>query len=233
MAAPSEPLGMLWEAFLSYFTPPFLAAALVLGYVMFFLFFYKTEHWNSLDWTERFFFGFLVGIFSMIVCTFVSLPLAFLLFSLYMGAWFNTAFYLIPIFFLMFLVFLRIDLRAPLSSNRANRFLRAVLRTHRSYWPYFLITISAVAYFWLGWNNPFFESASSFLWLSFIITLNFTVFLTFCVLTWFVVQLSSVSAKMSTMTVLTLPYEVLQFCFFSFLRKKRRISIEEEDVYWV
>jgi hypothetical protein len=233
MAGPSDPLSMIWEGLVSYFTPPFLALALVIGYFMFFLFFYKTEHWGTLDWTERFFFGFLVGIFSMIVCTFVSLPLVFLLFSLYLGPWFNTAFYLIPIFFLMFLVFLRVDLGAPLSTNRANRFLRAVLTSHRSYWPYFLIAVSAVAYFWLGWNNPFFDGASSLLWLGFIVTLNFTVFITFCMLTWFVVQLSSVTAKMSMLTVLTLPFEVLQFCFASFLRKKKRISIEEEDVYWV
>jgi hypothetical protein len=233
MAGPSDPLGMLWEAFVSYFTPPFLAAALVIGYAMFFLFFYKTEHWNGLDWTERFFFGFLVGVFSMIACTFVSLPLAFLLFSLYLGQWFNTAFYLIPIFFLMFLVFLRVDLGAPLSSNRVNRFLRAVLTSHRSCWPYLLIAVSAVAYFWLGWNNPFFDGASRLLWLSFIVTLNFTVFLTFCTLTWFVVQLSSVSAKMSVFTVLTLPFEVLLFCFASFARKKKPLSIEDEDVYWV
>jgi len=228
-----DPLSMIWEAFVSYFTPPFLAVALVIGYLMFFLFFYKTEHWDSVDWTERFFFGFLVGIFSMITCTFVSLPLAFLLFSLYLEQWFSTAFYLIPIFFLMFLVFLRVELGAPLSSKRANGFLRVLLANHRSYWPYLLMAVSVVTYLWLGWNNPFFDGASRFLWLSFIVTLNFTVFLTFCTLTWFVVQLSSIPAKISTLTVLALPIEVLQFCFFSFLRKKKRLSIREEDVYWV
>jgi uncharacterized membrane protein len=107
-----DPLGTILEAFANYFTPPFLAIALVIGYLMFFLFFYKTEYWDSVDWMERFFFGFLVGMFSMIACNFVFLPLAFLLFSLYLEQWFTTAFYFIPIFLLVFLVFLRVELGA-------------------------------------------------------------------------------------------------------------------------
>jgi len=228
-----DPLGMILEALANYFTPVFLASALIIGYLMFFLFFYGTDYWNSIDWSERFFFGFIVGIFSMFACTFVSLPLAFLLFSLYLDQWFTTAFYLIPIFFLMFLVFLRVELGAPLGSRRASSFLRAFLANHRSYWPYLLMAVSVVAYLWLGWSNPFFDGASRLLWIGFIVTLNFTVFFTFCVLTWFVVQLSSVPAKISMLTVFALPIEVLQFCFFSFHRKKKRLSIIEEDVYWV
>lgn len=77
-----DPLGTILGAFANYFTTPFLASALIIGYLIFFLFFYGTEYWNSVDWSERFFFGFMVGMFSMIVCTLVSIPLAFLLFSL-------------------------------------------------------------------------------------------------------------------------------------------------------
>lgn len=228
-----DPLGMIWEALVNYFTPPFLAFALVIGYLMFFLFFYRTEYWDSVDWAERFFFGFLVGIFSMIVCTFVSLPLAFLLFTLYLEQWFTLAFYLIPVFFLMFLVLLRAELGVPLSSKRANGYLRAFLVNHRSYWPYLLMTSSVVTYLWLGWSNPFFDGASRFLWGSFIVFLNLTVFLTFCTLTWFVVQLATIPAKISTVTIVELPIEVLTFYFFSFLRKKKSLSIKEEDAYWV
>jgi len=217
----------------SYLTPPLLTLALVIGYLMFFLFFYKTEYWKSVDWPERFFFGFLVGIFSMIVCTLVSLPLAFLLFALYLEHLYTTASYIIPVFFLIFLVLLRIELGVPLSSKRANSYLRAFLANHRSYWPYLLITVSFVSYSWLGRSNPFFDDASRLLWGSFIVTLNFTIFLTFCTLTWFVIQLSSIPAKISTLTILTLPIEVLEFCFFSFLRKKSKLSIREEDAYWV
>jgi hypothetical protein len=95
------------------------------------------------------------------------------------------------------------------------------------------MVVSAVTYLWLGWNNPFFDSASQVLWLSFIVTLNFTVFFVFCTLTWFVVQLSSIPTKLSMLTVLALPADVLKFYFCSFLRKKKRLSIIEEDVYWV
>jgi hypothetical protein len=42
-----DPLGTILEAFANYFTPTFLAVALVIGYLMFFLFFYKTEYWDS------------------------------------------------------------------------------------------------------------------------------------------------------------------------------------------
>jgi len=217
----------------SYFTPPFLAFALVIGYLMFFLFFYRTEYWNSVDWAERFFFGFLVGIFSMIACTFVSVPLAFLLFAIYWEQWFTTAFYLIPVFFLMVLVLLRTELGAPLSSKRANGYLRALLANHRSYWPYLLMTFSVVAFLWLGWSNPFFDGASRFLWGSFIFVFNLAVFLTFCTLTWVVVQLSSIPAKISPVTIVELPIEVLKFYFFSFFRKKKGLYIKEEDAYWV
>lgn len=218
---------------MSFFTLPFLALALVMGYLMFFLFFYRTRYWDSVDGIERFFFGFLIGIFSMIACTFVSLPLSFLLFAFYLEHLFATAFYSIPTFFLVFLVLLRAELGVPLSSKRANKYLRAFLANHRSFWPYLLMTASVVAYLFLGWNNPFFGSASRFLWGSFLFTLNFTVFVTFCTLTWFLVQLSSVPAKISTVTVVELPLEVLKFCFFSFRRKKKSLSIKEEDAYWV
>lgn len=228
-----DPLNMIWEAFVSYFTPSFLAIALVIGYLMFFLFFYKTEYWDSVSSVERFFFGFLVGTFSMIVCTFVYLPLAFVLHSLYLEQWLPTVFYLVPVFFLVFLVFLRVELGAPLSSKRANGYLWAFLANHRSYWQYLLIAVSAVTYLWLGWNNPFFDGASRLLWLSFIVTLNLTVFVTFCTLTWFVVQLSSIPTKISILTVLTIPVEVLKFYFFSFFRKKKHLLRREEDVYWV
>jgi hypothetical protein len=228
-----DPVSMVWDTLVTYFTTPFLASALVIGYLMFFLFFYKTEYWDSIDSLERFFFGFLVGIVTMLACTFVSIPLAFLLYSLYLEKSFTTVFYFIPVFFLMFLMFLRVEMGTPLSSKKTTRLLRALLANHRSYWPYLLITVSVVAYLWLGWNNPFFDAASRYSWLSFIVGLNFTVFVTFCTLTWFVIQLSSIPFKISMLTIIALPIEVLRFYFFSFHRKKKSVLIREEDIYWV
>jgi len=228
-----DPLGMILETLSGYFTPPFLIFTLVIGYLMFFLFFYRTEYWNSVEWAERFFFGFMVGLFSMIICSFISLPLAFLLFALYLQHLFAVAFYFIPTFFLVFLVLLRAELGVPLSSRKANDYLRAFVANHRSYWPYLLITVSVVTYLWLGWNNPFFDDASRSLWFGFILILNLTVFLSACALTWLVVQLSSIPAKISTVAIVELPKKVLGFYFCSFLRKKKELLIKEEKAYWV
>ncbi len=228
-----DPLGMIWEALVNYTTPLFLALSLIIGYLVFFLFFHRTEYWDSVDWAERFFFGFLVGIFSMIVCTFASVPLAFLLLALYLEQWFTPAFYFVPVFFLMFLVLFRVKLGVPLSSKRANEYLWAFLTSHRSYWPYLLMATSGVVYLWLGWDNPFFAGQSRSLWGGFLFVFNFAVFLTFVILTWFTVQLSSVPTRTSLVTVVELPVEVLKFYFFSFLRKKKSLSITKEQVYWV
>jgi hypothetical protein len=229
-----DPLGIILKVFTDYFTTPFVASALIIGYLMFFLFFYGTEYWNSIDWSERFFFGFLVGIFTVTVCTFVSIPLSYLLFALHMENLVTQIFYLVPGAFLMFLIFLRIERGAPLSSRRTNRDFRAFLQNHRSYWPWFLIVISLVTYLWLGWNNPFFDDASRALWVGLIFFLDAAVFIAFCLLAWLVVLFSCIPNKISWfMVVLDLPFKVLALCFFSFRRKRQRYSTREEDVYWV
>jgi hypothetical protein len=228
-----DPVSMVWDTLVTYFTTPFLASALVIGYLMFFLFFYKTEYWDSIDSLERFFFGFLVGIVTMVACASVSIPLALLLQSLYLEKLFTMYFYSIPVFFLALLMVLRVEVGAPLSSKKANGLLRAFLANHRFYWPYLLITVSVVAYLWLGWNNPFFNVASRYSWGDFILTLNVAVFVAFCTLTWFVIQLSSIPSKISMSTIIALPVEVLRFYLFSFHRKKKSVSIREEDIYWV
>jgi hypothetical protein len=93
---------------------------------------------------------------------------------------------------------------------------------------------SLVAYLWLGWSNPYFDIASRSLWGSFILLLNFTVFLTFGALTWFVVLFSSLPHKISWfMVVFAFPAEIFILCFFSFLRKKKRLWVRPEDEYWI
>jgi hypothetical protein len=217
----------------SYFTAPFLAAALVIGYLMFFLFFYGTEYWGTVDSLERFFFGFLIGIFAMIICTLVSVPLALFLYSLYLQQLFTYFFYLIPISVLMFLILLRVGIKAPLSGKKANRLLWDYVENHKSYWPYLLMTISVGAFLLLRLNNPFFDSASLRVWGGFIFLLNLTVFIWFCVLAWFVVQLSSIPTNISLDAVFGLMGQIVRFYFLPFRRKKKAVSTRERDVYWV
>jgi hypothetical protein len=226
---------MVFNALSNYFTVPFLASALIIGYLMFFLFYYKTDHWSTIDWSERFFFGFMIGMFAMAVCALVSIPLAFLLVALHVEDLFSQVFYMVPVVFLMVLLALRMDKGAPLSSKWINADFKSFLANHRFHWPWFLIVISIVAYLWLGWNNPFFDSASRSLWFNFIFTLNFTVFLTLCMLIWFVILFSSIPNKVSwSMIFMDLPFAVLKFYFLSpFLRKKKPVWSRNEDEYWV
>lgn len=218
----------------SYYTAPFLVGALIVGYLMFFFYFYKTDYWGSIDWSERFFFGFLVGMFVMSVCALVSFPLAYFLYALHLEGLYVTAFYAVPLFFLLAVIALRINKGIPLSSKRVFGEFQSFVSNHRSYWPWFLIIVSIIAYMWLGWNNPFFDSASKSLWLDFIVILNFTVFLSFGLLTWLVVLFSAVPNKVSWYTIfLSLPTDIFSLCFFSFYRKKKHVWMRYEDEYWV
>jgi hypothetical protein len=70
-----------------YISGEFLALSVIVGYLLFFFFFYSTEedslarrHWESLEWSERFFFGLLIGGCVLLVFSGgLSLILTFLL----------------------------------------------------------------------------------------------------------------------------------------------------------
>lgn len=50
-----DPLEILLEGLLGYFTPTFLAFTLVIGYLWFFIFYFGSKYWKSLEWPESFF----------------------------------------------------------------------------------------------------------------------------------------------------------------------------------
>jgi hypothetical protein len=172
--------------------------------------------------------------FSMIVCTFVSIPLAFFLFALRLDNYAAQIIYMVPGAFFMLLILLRTDLGAPLSSKQINSDFRAFLENHRSCWPWFLVVVSVVAFLWLGWNNPFFDVASRSLWFSFVFSFDMAVFLTFGLLTWFVVLFSSIPHNISwSMVMAGLPVKIFELCFLSLFRKKKHLWVRAEDEYWV
>ena len=213
-------LGAIFEALVGYFGPAYLAFTLVMGYLWFFLFFFKTEHWDKLEWAERFFFGFLIGLFSMAVFALITGSLIFFLVAIYAEHLVASILYLVPICFTIFLAFFRGSLETPLSSEKAKDYLLKFLKNHRSYWPYILVTFSATTYFGLGWNNSFFNEASRSLWLGFIIAMNFLIFFFCMAITWFVTQLSCLPfMPPSPENVFGLLVTIFKFLFLSFWKR--------------
>lgn len=233
MADPiTDPLGTIIQALLGSFRPEFLAFVLILGYLIFFLYFYRTQHWQNLDWVERFFFGFLMGIFSVFILSTVVLPLAILFNALHLDSVISVdqLFYAVPICFLIFLIFLRIIFQSPLCSERVKGSFYGTLLRHRSYWPYLLIVSSVVSFFMLIVSNSSLSATSVVFWGAFVVALDF--FVPFCsvVMSFSVVQLSSFSSKLEPDKIIDL---VLKCHFLSFYRCKDRIcilkTIEEEQ----
>jgi hypothetical protein len=192
----------------------------LMGYLMFFLFFYRTVHWKNLDWSDRGIFGFLIGFSTMIFLLFLEGQLYSVLSAFRMEQAFQVAFYIIPVCFLTFLIFRRMDLKAPLSSRKANKEISETLRKRRFHWPYMLIAFSVTAYLWLGWNNPFFSVSTKFSWGSFIFWFNVIVFFAFFILSWLIAQLSCLPSGASLERFCRLTIDVFNFCFLPVHRKE-------------
>ena len=208
-----EPLDSLWNALSSYFAVPFLAFAVVIGYLIFFIFYYRTSHWSTLDWAERVLFGFLVGFAVMLFFGAIGFPLFFLLQGFYAENLFSIIFYGMPVFFLLVLVYLRLRLSFPLSSSPSSDYFLKSLRNHRFQWPWLLVVFSIVISAGLGWANPFFSSTSR-VWITAIFWFDFEIFVIFGFATWLVVQLSCIPSNLSLSCVCQLPSDVIKFCFF-------------------
>jgi hypothetical protein len=214
-----DPLGVVLESLSNYFEPTFLAFTLVIGYLWFFLFFFKTKHWDDLGWGERFFFGLIIGAFLVFILALIELPFMIALIAIYTEEAVDIVSYLVPIGTILFLAFLRDGLQAPLASIKAYNYLSRLLEKHRTYWPYLLLIFSVVTYFGIGWNNVFFSETTRYLWLGFIILMNFSFCLGyFCVVT-LVTQLSCSYSKKYRMDLLGI---VFKFCFFSFWKSTKK-----------
>lgn len=198
---------------MNYFTAPVLALIFLMGYLMFFLFFYGTKHWKNLDWADRGIFGFLIGLSTMVFLLFLETQLYSLLSAFRVEQVFQAAFYIIPICFLTFLIIRRIDLKAPLGSKKASKEIWEYLRNRRFHWPYMLMAFSVTAYLWLGWNNPFFSGSTKSSWGSFILVFNIIVFFAFFILSWLISQLSCLPSGVSLEQFCRLTGDVFKFCF--------------------
>jgi hypothetical protein len=198
---------------LNYFTAPVLALTFLMGYLMFFLFFYRTVHWKNLDWADRGIFSFLIGLSTMIFLLFLEAQVYSLLSAFRMEQAFQGIFYIIPVCFLTFLIIRRMDLKAPLSSRKASKEISETLRKRRFHWPYLLMAFSLTAYLWLGWNNPFFAGSTKSSWGLFIFWFNIIAFFVFFILSWLIAQLSCLPSGASSERFSRLTADVFKFCF--------------------
>jgi hypothetical protein len=228
----TDPLGTIIQGLLSSFTPEFLAFALIIGYFIFFLYFYGTKHWESLDWSERFFFGFLLGIFSIAVLTTAVFPLFILLYTLRLDSviGINQLFYIVPFFFLIFLTLSRVELEKPLCSEQGKDYFYDRLLNYRSYWPYVLMLSTGIGFFVFIRGNPSLSSTSVAFWGSLVFSLDFGVSFSYLVMAFFVVQLSSLSSQIDPFKIIG---RLLNWQFLSFYKPKNKICvlkiIEEEQ----
>lgn len=210
---------MWFEELSKYFGTFFLGFTLVTGYIWFFIFFFKTKHWNDLEWVERFFFGFLIGLASMMAFVLITFPLVVLSNVIYAEHVVSQLFYWIPTSFLMFLVFIRYFMGVPLSNKKArSRFLR-FLTTHKSNWLYLLLIFSFGIFFGLGWNNPFLNLRNERVQtLPLIMTIYIWVLLGFSMISLLVTQLSCIPHKSSRVKAIG------KALFFSFPFLKKDVS---------
>jgi len=229
-----DPFGIIIEWLLSYFSPFFLAFTITVGYLWFFLYFYRTKFWVDLEWAERFFFGFLIGMFTMFIFSLISWPLAVFLLSFY-GEYLtlglsrvsvvDAAFLSIPLGVLLFLMFRRLSLGAPLASQKAKDSFLHDLTTHRSYWPYIFVLLFGTIYFLLGLNNTFFSDHSRFLWRIIFIFMSYGAFAVWYIIPLILTLLSSlpstVTDKMSEIGKIS--RMVFRFCFLSFWKRETEV----------
>lgn len=220
-----DPLGILLEGLLKYFEPSFLAFALVVGYLWFFIFFFRTDQWNDLEWPERFFFGFLIGLFCMFSFSLVEFPIMILLIAFYLENLASQVFYWVPILFTLFLVLFRASEGKPLSSWKVKEDILRFMREHRSLWPFLLLIFSIVMYLGFGWANPFFNDASRAILGSLIFVIDFSLLLAFFVISATISQLSCLPFKTSREEALRM---VFSFCFLSFLKREKRETLLRE-----
>ena len=201
---------MLLEGLLSYFEPSFLAFTLVMGYLWYFLFFFKTKHWDDLEWPERFFFGFLIGLVSMFAFILIYSPIMIFLVAVYAEHLFPQLLYMAPVVFSTFLLAVRFNLGVPLSSEKAkDQFLR-FLAKHKSYWLYLLPILSVGIYLGFGWNNSFLSASSRSLLAGFFILINMSVFYAYFIISFLVTQLSCIPFKSARAEAIE---KVLMFVF--------------------
>jgi hypothetical protein len=188
----TSPLDTILQGFLSSFDPTFLAFALLTGYLTFFLFFYGTKKWKSIDWVERFFFGFLFGMFSsMVYVTFLYVPIAFILATIYAESAAISALYGGPIIFLVFLSGLRMYFKVPLCSKEMKeRFLETISQKRVNLLLYMLL-FTGIFIGGIFLNNPYLSDFISKTWLGFFFYLNFGCFVYFTVMSYFILCLSS------------------------------------------
>jgi hypothetical protein len=193
----SDPLGTILQALLGSFDPVFLAFALITGYLTFFLFFYGTKKWKSIDWVERFFFGFLFGMFSSLVfvaCLYV--PIVFILVTTYSENVANLALYAGPLLFLALLCGLRIYFKVPLCSPEIKNKFFAMQTNQRMYLPILLLIFSFVLIIGILLNNPFFSYFNTQVWLGFLFYLNFGLFGYVILMSTFLLCLASLSSDL-------------------------------------
>jgi len=201
---------MLLEWLLSYFDPSFLAFTLVMGYLWFFLFFFRTKQWDYLEWPERFFFGFMIGLVAMFAFILIDFPVMVLLSSIYAEQFIPTLLYLTPIVFSVFLLWIRVTLEVPLSSKKAkNQFLMFLTR-HKAYWLYLLPIFSIVTYVGFGHRNVFLLDSSRSLFADFLITINVSSFYAVLIISFLVTQLSCLPFKSARLKGLA---KVFKFIF--------------------
>lgn len=226
MADPiTDPLGTIMQAFLGYFDPVFLAFALITGYFVFFLFFYNAKEWGTLDWTERFFFGFIIGISSAFISMIIFLPAAFLLVTLHLENQLNNLLYALPLGFLVFLLLVRIVFRLPLCSLKIKNALIEFLQTNRAYWPILLPVCSSLIIFGFLLNNPMLTIGYPSIWISFLIFLNITV----PAYTTAMIVFFSVLCSLSTGLDFTVLPRIGQWYFLSFLRRRKKVCFIGND----
>jgi hypothetical protein len=187
-----------------------------------------------LDWVERFFFGFILGFFSVSVIDIAVFPLLFLLVAFHLENYIGSVFYVVPVFFLIFLITLRTSFQTPLCSDKMKTFFYSLFSRHRSYWPFLLIISSLTAFLALKWSNPFLSSNSVLLWGSFVITLNFSVIVSIAAISWLVVQTSALSS--SKIEPFEVPALVFKCYFVSFFKREARRVVtdrgrEKKDEY--
>jgi hypothetical protein len=193
----SDPLGTIFQGLLGSFDPMFLAFALIIGYLTFFLFFYGTDKWKSIDWVERFFFGFLFGMFSgLVFLVFLFIPIAFILMVTFSDNIIAVAIYAGPIFFLVFFSILRLYLKNPLcSDSMRNEFLNW-FQKNVTFAPLILLISSGILVTGVLFNNPFFSSYNSSVWIGFLVYLNLGLFSYVISMTNFALMLASLSGNL-------------------------------------
>jgi hypothetical protein len=228
----SDPLGTILQAFLGFFDPYFLAFALISGYLMFFLFFYGTKKWQTLDWVERFFFGFLTGFLTAILAVYLAVPITFIFTTIGLPNFTFISIYIAPICLLGFLTIIRAD-RGPLYSEKFTESFSNYLATEPTKLPLILLILSLVCIVGIFLNNPLFPSASFFDWLYFFLWLNTGLFIYVVFICNLILYLSSLSKGIKPWNFLSIAFNWYTNFFFAkyFLKIKSKLKTINQQVF--